>query len=159
MKISGKIFLVYYSGEQFVNDLLTGLFFPYRNLCALLPVPLRVFLGETIKNPDNHLGISSFLPPRIASFFPFLSKKKVLFLLAVFCILLFCFLICPCSLLPSPTRACGPSSLPLSLTLNAITLETSGKFPDVNKNINPFASLLLVSSLLYYTSPTHPPAS
>lgn len=112
MKISGKIFLVYYSGEQFVNDLLTGLFFPYRNLCALLPVPLRVFLGETIKNPDNHLGISSFLPPHIASFFPFLSKKKVLFLLAVFCILLFVSLSAPILYYPPPQELVGlPPSL------------------------------------------------
>lgn len=80
-------FLVYFFlREQFVSDLLTGLFFPYRNLCAPLPVLLAVFLGETIKNPDKHLGITSF---------SFSCLKNVLFALAVFHILLFVSLSAP----------------------------------------------------------------
>lgn len=107
MKISGKIFLVYYSGEQFVSDLLTGLFFPYRNFCALLPVLLRLFLGETIKNPDNHLDISSF--------FLFLPKKKCPLSLGCILYSAFCFLICPLFFIPLPHKSLWaflPPSLP-----------------------------------------------
>lgn len=100
------------SGQQFVNNLLTGLFFPHKNLCALLPLLLREFQEEIIKNPDNLLDISSFLPPLHISFCLSLSKKSVFFPLAVFYILLFVFLSAPYSLSPSPTRAWGPSCLP-----------------------------------------------
>lgn len=54
------------------------------------------------------MDISSFLPPPHISFCLSLSKKSVLFPLAV----LFVFLFAPYSLSPSPTRAWGPSSLP-----------------------------------------------
>lgn len=65
------------------SDLLTGLFFMYRNLCTLMPALLRVFLGKTIKNPDNHLDISSFLCPCFSSH-SFSCLKNVPFPLAVF---------------------------------------------------------------------------
>lgn len=100
------------SWQQFVNNLLTSSFFPYKNLCALLPLLIREFREEIIKNPDNHLDISSFLPPPYISFCLFLSKKKALFPLAVFYILLFVYFSALDSLSPSPTRVRGPSSLP-----------------------------------------------
>lgn len=78
-----------------------------------------------------------------------------LFLWLYFNILLFLFLSSSSYLFSSPVWACGPSSLPFSLTVNAVTLGTARKFPDVNKNINPFASLLLPSSPPSLLPPFH----
>lgn len=149
VKISGNL-LVYFSGVQFVNNLLTGLFFSYKNLWRLLPALLRVFLGMTIKNPDNHLDISSFF------FFLllFLTKNSPLSLGCILYSAFFVFLSALFLYSPHQQELVGLSpSLSLSFTVNVITLGTPGKFPDVNKNINPFASLLLLCSLLYFPPP------